>query len=161
MSPIDTGHIGFEVRFEHRNIETAAFGAEYQGDRIERTRCLARAMADAIVGADEHCLAVDEAQHIMMRGLRAGLDARSATEALACIDERMQRSRFGHTGRHRLLQRVKVTRMGAPLAPEIEGYHHRKRDYVNSERPVIHALRAQRVADENFSRLEDNDPLVL
>ena len=71
-------HIGFEIRFENWDIQAAPLGAEHQGDRIERACGLARSMADAFGRADQHRLAVDEAEDVVMRGLRTGRDASSA-----------------------------------------------------------------------------------
>ena len=86
----DSRDIGFEIRLEHRNIHAAALGAENQRDGIERADGLARAMSDAVGRADQHRLAVDQAEHFVVRLFRAGFDTRSAAETFAGIDERMQ-----------------------------------------------------------------------
>jgi hypothetical protein len=87
---VDAWHVGFEVRLQHRNIEATPLGPEHQRDRIERTDHLACTMSDAVGWTHEHCLAIDQAQHFVMRLLGAGFDACSAAQAFGRVDERMQ-----------------------------------------------------------------------
>jgi hypothetical protein len=108
---IDAGHVRFEVRLEHRNVEPAPFGAEHERDCIERTGALAGAVPDALARADQHGLAVDQAEHIVVRGFRAGFDAGSAAEALRGIDDRVQRCGLGHPGGHAFLLRLQAAQM--------------------------------------------------
>ena len=95
---------------------------------------LAGAVSDALGRAHQHRLAVDQAEHLVVRGLRAGLDAGAAAQAFALIDERMQRGGLGHAGGDGLLLRTAVTRLDALLPLDINRHGDRQREPVERKR---------------------------
>ena len=68
---VDAGHIGFEVGFQLRDVHSPGFGAENKLDRSDRAGVGACAMTYAKCRADEHALAVDDADRLFGTGFIA------------------------------------------------------------------------------------------
>src|SRR5262249_43832794 len=134
-------HAGLEVRREHRDIRTAPFGAEHQGDRLHGAGGLAGAMADAIRRAHELRATPDDAEHVMVRLFGARLHTRPAADAARRIDDRMERGGVVEPGGARALVRIGALffETGAPAQePRQQG---KRRQAVGEIDQIVHAGR--------------------
>src|SRR5439155_11361539 len=115
----DTRHGGFEGRRHERNVDPAPLAAEDEGDGIDRTRGLARAMTDAVAGAHQMGAPPEEAEDRVVRLLGAGLDAGRAADAVIG-DHRVERCGFRRAG---FLLRLRALVLESAPAPHVPHEH--------------------------------------
>src|SRR5215470_7249125 len=91
------GHRRLEARGEQGNVHATPLGAEYERDGRHGARGLAGAVAYAVTGIDELGATPHDAEDRVVLLLRAGFDARCATDT-TLVDVRVQRSRLAAAG---------------------------------------------------------------
>src|SRR5690606_37046092 len=113
-------------------LDAAARRAEHELDGADGARREASSVADAVGGAHESRLAVDEAEHVVLGLFGTHLDAGPAADALERVDDGMQRWRLDEACRSRVFAHAEAALVQAASAPR-KGAEHDERRYEVDE----------------------------
>jgi hypothetical protein len=123
--------VGLEPGTDLGQVHAARGRPENQVDGTNRAGDLAGPVADAVGRADKLCLAVDQAQDVVVGLLGTRLDAGTTADALESVDRWMQRSGFDEARFQRFLVNLQACPMGLVTPPHVPDHQQANRYQVD------------------------------